>query len=64
MLFQDVLVVHPEFVPLVMFSQKYWVPAGFPLAVQLALMLVWVMLEKPSAPGRLARVYAYLDPAE
>ena len=61
-LFQLVLVVQPELFKLVVFSQKYCVPAGLPLAVQLARMLVWVTLEKAAAPGGEARVYLLYVP--
>jgi hypothetical protein len=55
--FHEVSVIHPEFVPAVVFSQKYWVPAGLPLAVQLDLMQLWVTLENGAIPGILANVY-------
>jgi hypothetical protein len=39
-------------------SHKYSVPEGFPLAVQLAVMLVSVTLENAAGPGLLANVNA------
>jgi hypothetical protein len=55
-LFQAVSGVQPEFTPLVVFSQKYRVPTGFPLVAHWTWMLVAVIPEKADAPGGLARV--------
>jgi hypothetical protein len=55
------LVIHPELVIVVVFSQKYSVQTGLPLAVQLARMQLSVTFEKEATLGGLAKVYLEAD---